>query len=222
MWSGEKTSLQFMGYKRRASRHMGMGKGMVLWVREGMTVHMAKVHDDRWILAVIVTMTSHTVLVVTVHMCQRNDPGTYAQCVCTLRVLRAMYACMECIICGGWNRFLPRHAAALMWMQEASMWGHNTDKEQDSYKGWIISSKGVAATKVWYRDGVPNHPIVHFQMYVGRTWDGDKAPVGNRSTGVGSWGQREKNVWGGDHGLHERGGPEYHARVAVYRRWWQL
>ena len=36
-----------MGYKRRASKHMGMGKGMVLWVREVLTVHMEKVHDDR-------------------------------------------------------------------------------------------------------------------------------------------------------------------------------
>ena len=94
VWSDEKTPLQFMGYKRRASKHMGMGKGMVLWVREGLTVHMEKVHDDRWILAVIVTMTSHTVLVVTVHMPQRNDPGIYAQCLCMLHVLREMYACV--------------------------------------------------------------------------------------------------------------------------------
>ena len=99
-----------------------MGKG-------GADVHMEKVHDDRWILVVIVTMTSHTVLVVTVHMPQRNDPGTHVQCLCTLRVLREMYACMECIICGDWNRFLPRHAATLMWMQEASMYEHSTDKE---------------------------------------------------------------------------------------------
>ena len=38
--------------------------------------------------------------------------------------------------------------------------------------------------------------MVHFQVYIGRKWDSDEAPVGNKPTAVGSWGQREKNAWG--------------------------
>ena len=70
-----KRDLHFVGYKRLLSRHMGIGKGMALWIHAERMAHMTGVHDDRWIFAVLANLTAHTLLVVVVHMPQRKEPG---------------------------------------------------------------------------------------------------------------------------------------------------
>ena len=87
VWNEEKKSLQFLGFDKHrvsqhmgtgVSRHLGTGRAIVLWVRDTQTKQLEKVHDDRWIMAIIATMTCHTLLIISVHMPQRNNPGTYA------------------------------------------------------------------------------------------------------------------------------------------------
>ena len=46
IWGLEKRDPLFLGYKRRVSRHMGIGRGIGVWVHAGGVTHMEKVHDD--------------------------------------------------------------------------------------------------------------------------------------------------------------------------------
>ena len=86
----EKRALRFSGVQAHNIQTHVEGEGMALWVKESQITHMEKVHDDRWLMVVIVSMTSHRVLIIVVHMPQGK----------TLSALKEMYACMECIMCG--------------------------------------------------------------------------------------------------------------------------
>ena len=95
---------------------------------------MSRVHDDRWIFAVLTNLTAHTLLVVVVHMRQRKEPGQYARCLDTITTLRELHACAVCIVCGDWNRFVPRHAATAQWMQERRT--ARTESRNPTKTGW--------------------------------------------------------------------------------------
>ena len=73
---------------------------------------------------------------------------------------------------------------------------HTTGHEGESHKAWVITSKGVAAGGVHYKEGVADHPMVQIHVPMGCAWDSDTEPVGHKPTGVRGWGQREKQAWG--------------------------
>ena len=126
VWALAKREAQFVGYRRQLSRHMGLGKGMAIWVHADNTTHLERVHDDRWVFAVLAGLTHHAMLIIAVHMPQRREPALYAQCLATLTALRELYAGIECLICGDWNRFVLEHLAIERWLHEMKMFAHST------------------------------------------------------------------------------------------------
>ena len=217
VWGITNRDAQFMGYRRRLSRRMGSGRGMAVWVHADSTAHIEKVHDDRWVFAVLVRLTHHAQLIVVVHMPQRREPALYNQTLATLSALCALYGGIECIICGDWNRYVPTHPATERWLQGEQLYVHNTGREQREHKDWVVTTKGTDRGSLQYREGVADHPMIIFEVRVGRGWERDTQPVGHKPTGVTAWGQGDKQAWGAVMECVSGAGLTIHQWVTLYR-----
>ena len=65
--------------------------------------------------------------------------------------------------------------------------------------------------------GVADHPMIIFEVRVGRGWERDTQPVGHKPTGVTAWGPGDKQAWGAVMECVSGAGLTIHQWVTLYR-----